>query len=66
MLQNRNFSRRMQALSNAYHMRDQFDNVYSEARDPSVWPLKNVFTLNKKVQTNVMELLGVDDLHEDT
>jgi len=66
MLQNQNFVRRMQALSSAYHMRDQYDNCYAEARDPSVWPLKNATTANKKLQTNVMELLGVDDLREDT
>lgn len=56
----------MQALSSAYHMRDKFDNVYAEARDLDVWPQKNVPMANKKLQTNVMELLGVDDLHEDT
>ena len=66
MLQNTNFVRGMQALSSAYHMRDQYDNCYAESRDPSVWPLKNVTQANKKIQTNVMELLGVDDLKDDT
>ena len=47
-------------------MRDQFDNVYAEAKDPSVWPLADVEQANKKLQTNVMELLGVDDLEADT
>jgi len=47
-------------------MRDQFDNVYAEARDQDQWPLKDVPKANKKLQTNVMELLGVDDLREDT
>ena len=31
-----------------------------------MWPLKNVPQENKKVQTNVMEMLGVDDLVEDS
>ena len=47
-------------------MRDQYDNVYAEARDPSVWPLSKATLENKKLQTNVMELLGIGDLHEDT
>lgn len=29
-------------------MRDQYDNVYAEARDPSVWPLTNATMENKK------------------
>lgn len=56
----------MQALSSTYHCRDQYDNVYAEARDPSVWPLTNATMVNKKLQTNVMELLGIGDLREDT
>ena len=66
MLQNPYFVTRMQALNRIYHMRDQFDNCYGEARDPSVWPLRDVEKANKKLQTNVMELLGVDDLVADT
>ena len=45
-------------------MCDQFDNCYSEAKDPSVWPLTNAEQVSRKVQTNVLELLGVDDIDE--
>lgn len=47
-------------------MRDQFDNCYAEAKDPNGWPISNAETANKKLQTNVMELLGVDDLVADS
>jgi len=67
MLHNPNFAQRMHALNSVYHMRDRFDNCYAEARDPSVWPLNsNAVQANKKLQTNVMELLGVDDLVPDS
>ena len=66
MLHNPHFVRRMHNLNDIYHMRDQFDNCYAEARDPGVWPLQDVEQANKKLQTNVLELLGVDDLEMDT
>lgn len=66
MLQNPYFAHRMNALDRVYRMRDQFDNCYAEAKDPSVWPISNAETANKKLQTNVMELLGVDDLVADS
>lgn len=66
MLHNPYFLTRMHALNRVYQMRDQFDNCYAEAKDPSVWPLPDVKQFNKKLQTNVMELLGVDDLEPDT
>ena len=66
MLQNPQFATRMHTLNRVYQMRDCFDNCYAEAKDPSVWPLSNAKQVNKKLQTNVMELLGVDDLVADT
>jgi len=39
----------MHALTSAYQMRDQYDNCYAEAKDPSVWPLTNALQANKKL-----------------
>jgi hypothetical protein len=59
MLFNRKFVGRMHYLHDVYKMRDQFDNCYHEAVDQ----LPNVLLIpvDKKVQTNVLELLGIDD-----
>ena len=43
-------------------MRDLSDNCYAEAKDLSQWPLRTVKVYSVKVQTNVLELLGIDDL----
>ena len=42
MLHNPYFATSLHSLNRLYHMRDQFDNVYAEAKDPSVWPLPDV------------------------
>ena len=49
MLHNPYFLTRMHALNRVYQMRDQFDNCYAEAKDPSVWPLPDVKQFNKKL-----------------
>lgn len=49
MLHNPYFLTRMHALKRVYQMRDQFDNCYAEAKDPSVWPLSNAEQMNKKL-----------------
>jgi hypothetical protein len=61
MLINGGFLDRMHELKRAYKMRDKFDNVYAEAKKP-MRKKKFVDTENKRVQTNVLELLGIDDI----
>jgi hypothetical protein len=65
MLQNGRFVDRMYELKRAYKMRDKFDNCYTEAKKPT---RKKVYveTENKKVMTNVLELLGIDDIRNQT
>jgi len=62
MLHNGFFVSRMAVLHKVYTMRDQYDNCYREAVDPHSGPMRDVKLVSKKVQTNVLELLGVDDL----
>ena len=59
MLLNPRFKNRMGELTRAYQMRDQYDNCYHEGRKTMK---KYEKMANKFVQTNVLELLGVDDL----
>lgn len=62
MLINPNFHRRMGELSRAYCMRDQYDNCYHEGQPLFMFDFKNTTLVERTVQTNVLELLGVDDL----
>ena len=62
MLHNDNFLGRMTALKRVYNMRDQFDNCYHEAKAAHSFPLRDTKLISVKVQTNILELLGVDDL----
>jgi hypothetical protein len=62
MLLNPHFNFRMGELSKAYHMRDQYDNCYHEAKPLHEFPYKHCKMVSRTVQTNVLELLGVDDL----
>lgn len=63
MLHNGNFVGRMNKLHNIYNMRDQFDNCYAEAMPLYERPMRDVKLHSRKVQTNVLELLGVDDIY---
>ena len=62
MLLNFNFHSRMNELSKAYRMRDHYDNCYHEAKPLFMFDYKNTVMVERTVQTNVLELLGVDDL----
>ena len=62
MLLNPNFNRRMGELSKAYFIRDKYDNCYHEPKALHHFPYKNCRMVSRTVQTNVLELLGVDDL----
>jgi len=62
MLHNDNFLGRMTALKRVYNMRDQYDNCYHEAKAAHSFPLRDTKLISVKVQTNILELLGVDDL----
>lgn len=65
MLLNPNFRCRMNELSKAYCMRDQYDNCYHEAKPLYMFGSAGRKKVSKAVQTNVLELLGVDDLLPD-
>jgi hypothetical protein len=62
MLLNPNFNSRMGELSKVYHMRDQYDNCYHESKPLYQFAYTNCKLVSRSVQTNVLELLGVDDL----
>lgn len=62
MLINPNFHHRMGELSKAYCMRDQYDNCYHDGQPLFMFNFKNTTLVERTVQTNVLELLGVDDL----
>jgi hypothetical protein len=63
MLQNGRFVDRMQELKRVYKMRDKYDNCYTEAKKPTR-SRQIVETANKRQQTNVLELLGIDDINQ--
>jgi hypothetical protein len=62
MLFNRKFVGRLHKLHATYKMRDQFDNCYSEPVAQT--PNKLVKPVNKKVQTNIYAMLGIDDVKD--
>ena len=43
-------------------MRDEYDNCYHQAKSLQRYEYKNYKMISRSVQTNVLELLGVDDL----
>jgi hypothetical protein len=49
MLLNTNFSKRMNQLSKAYTMRDQYDNCYHEPKLLHHYPFKNCSFITKAV-----------------
>jgi hypothetical protein len=61
MLQNNNFNKRMKELSKAFKMRDKYDNCYSEPKPLHSYQYRQCKVVSRAVQTNVLELLGVDD-----
>jgi hypothetical protein len=52
----------MHILREALRDRDQGNNCYAQVVDFSKKPMRNIKLVSVKVQTNVMELLGLDDL----
>lgn len=61
-LLNPNFNKRMNELSKAYFIRDKYDNCYHQAKPLHSFEWKDCKMVTRTVQTNVLELLGVDDL----
>lgn len=49
-------------MHDVYKMRDQFDNVYHEVVDRVPNPLQK--PVDRRVQTNVLEMLGIDDVKQ--
>jgi len=62
MLLNPYFNKRMNELSKAYFIRDKYDNCYHQAKPLHQYAFTNCKVVSRTVQTNVLELLGVDDL----
>ena len=60
MLFNRKLIGRIHILHDAYKMRDQYDNCYHEPVDFLPGKLKQ--PVCRLVQTNVLEMLGIDDI----
>jgi len=52
----------MTDLKRAYKLRDNYDNVYAEGKPAHYFPMRTDKLVSIKVQTNVLELLGVDDM----
>lgn len=51
-------------LRDAYRDGNLGDNVYTDSYDPNLRPMRSTKVVSVKVQTNVMELLGLDDLQQ--
>ena len=62
MLHNGLFVSRMAQLQKVYKMRDMYDNCYAEAVNLNKYVNRDFQTRSIKVQTNTLELLGIDDL----
>lgn len=62
MLHNGFFVSRMAQLQRVYKMRDMYDNCYAEAVNVNRFISRDMQTRSVKVQTNLLELLGIDDL----
>ena len=54
--------RAMAQLQRVYKMRDMYDNCYAEAVNIPRYPDHDIQVRSVKVQTNILELLGIDDL----
>lgn len=62
ILHNPFFLGRMTELKKAYKNRNNFDNVYAEAKPAHYFPLRDCKLVSIKIQVSPLELLGVDDL----
>lgn len=51
----------MKELSKAFKMRDKYDNCYYESKPLHFYQYRQCKVVSRAVQTNVLELLGVDD-----
>jgi hypothetical protein len=62
MLHNPRYIARALLLRDVYRRSDLTNNCYSQAVDTSKRPFPNVKMVSVKVQCDIMELLGLDDL----
>ena len=53
---------RLQEFKKAMRQRDQFDNCYAEGKPAHYFPLRDTKLISVKVQTNILELLAIDDM----
>lgn len=62
MLYNPFFIGRMAEFRKAMKKRDHFDNCYAESKPAYYFPMRDTKLITVKVQTNIMELLAIDDI----
>lgn len=62
MLQNAHFQGKILELTQSYKMRDQYDNCYREAKPLQAYEFRRCETVSRTVQTNVLELLAIEEL----
>ncbi|CDW75779.1 UNKNOWN [Stylonychia lemnae] len=62
MLNNPFFMGRLVEFKRAMRQRDQYDNCYAEGKPAHYFPLRDTKLVSVKVQTNLLELLAIDDM----
>lgn len=56
------FLGRVGEFKKAVRQRDYCDNVYAEAKPAHYFPMRDTKLISVKVQTNLLELLAIDDI----
>lgn len=52
----------MMAFKRLVRERDQFDNVYAEGKPAYMFPFRDCLLKTAQTQTNILELLAIDDI----
>jgi len=50
------------AFKKAVRARDEYDNVYADAKPAYMFPLRDCKLVTVKTQTSMVELLAIDDM----
>lgn len=53
---------RVAEFKKAMRQRDQIDNCYAEGKPAHYFPMRDTKLITVKVQTNLLELLAIDDM----
>ena len=64
MLHNPRFVGSVMDFKRAVKARDQYDNCYAEGKPAHYFPMRDCKLITVKVQTNILELLALDDAVE--